>query len=131
MKDVKIIEIRKGSLIVTITLNYLIKEYFDKNYKDKADDILTELNKYLKIEIKNIKNILSNNFTITQKDKKYKPDFATQNFCDLESDFSKDELIKNIKQNKNNYNDINIYEFSKSISADEIKKFFDSLYNET
>ena len=77
----------------------------------------------MKIEIKNIKNILLNNLTITQKDKKYKPDLATQNYFDLESDFSKDELVKNIKQNKNNYNDINIYEFSKSISAEEIKKF--------
>ena len=77
----------------------------------------------MKIEIKNIKNILLNNLTITQKDKKYKPDFATQNFCDLESDFSKDELVKNIKQNKNNYNDINIYEFSKSISQTKSKNF--------
>jgi hypothetical protein len=130
-KDVKIIEIRKGSLSIILALNYLIKENLEKINKDKADDILSELNKYLKIECKDIKTILLNNLIITQKDKKYKPDFATQNLCDLESEFSKDELVKLIRNNKNNNNDTNIYEISKSISRDDIKKFFDSLYIET
>ena len=84
----------------------------------------------MKIENKNIKNIL-NNLTIKQKDKKYKPNFVKENLCDLESDIAKNELTNLIKNNKNNMGNDNIFEISKSISADEIKKFFDSLYNDT
>ena len=130
-KDVKIIEIRKGSLITALALNYLIQENLEKINKNNADDILKGLNNLLKIETKNIKNVLLNNLTIKQKDKTFKPNYATENFCDLESDIAKDELAKCIKKNKNNNNDINIFEFSKSISADDLKKFFDSLYNDT
>ena len=125
------VKIKKGSLSIALALNYLIQEKLETiDMENKTGiEILQELNKYLGIETKNIKNILKNNLTIAQKDKQFKPDFATENLYDLEA--TPDELVNSIKKNKVNNDEINIYEISKSISGNEIKNFFDTLCNET
>jgi len=129
-KDVKIIEIRKGSLSACIALNYLIKEKLENtNMENKNfNEIIKELNEYLGLETKNIKDILKNNLNIVQKDKQFKPDLATEKIYDLETP---DELVKCIAKTKKSKDDINIYEISKTITGDEIKNFFDSLYEKT
>lgn len=122
-KDVKIIEIKKGSLSACIALNYLIKEKLENtNMENKTfNEIIKELNQYLGLETKNVKDILKNNLSIAQKDKQFKPDFATERLYDLES--NPKELEKCIIKSKKNKDDINIYEISKSITGDEIKIF--------
>ena len=130
-KDVKIIEIKKGSLSACIALNYLIKEKLENiNMENKTfNEIIKELNQYLGLETKNVKDILKNNLSIAQKDKQFKPDFATEKLYDLES--NPKELEKCIIKSKKNKDDINIYEISKTITGDEIKNFFDSLCEKT
>ena len=130
-KDVKIIEIKKGSLSACIALNYLIKEKLENtNMENKTfNEIIKELNQYLGLETKNVKDILKNNLSIAQKDKQFKPDFATERLYDLES--NPKELEKCIIKSKKNKDDINIYEISKTITLDEIKNFFDSLFEKT
>ena len=130
-KDVKIIEIRKGSLSACIALNYLIKEKLENtNMENKTfNEIIKELNQYLGLETKNVKDILKNNLSIAQKDKQFKPDFATEKLYDLES--TPDELVKCIAKTKKSKDNINIYEISKTITGDKIKNFFDSLCDKT
>ena len=130
-KDVKIIEIKKGSLSACIALNYLIKEKLEKiNMEDKtAKEIIKEFNKSLGIETKNVKEMLINNLSIAQKDKEFKPDFATEKLYDLES--NPDELLKCIVKNKNSNDDVNIYEVSKTITKNDIKNFFDLACDKT
>ena len=133
-KNIKIIEIKKGSLSVTLALNYLIQEKI-KNINEEnkiLNKFFEELNEYLKVETENIKNILKDKLCIAQKDKIYKPDFAQENLFDLESDNSKEELKKYIKENKcKNDNSRNIYEISKEITFEDMKNFFESLSDET
>ena len=130
-KKVYIIDIRKGSLSIVIALNYLIKEKIEMidSKNKKVIDILEELNEYLGIETKNIKNILKDKLFIAQKDKQFKPDFAIENLYDLAS--SPDELVKNISKHKNNNDDTNIFEISKAITINDIKNFFDFLEQRT
>ena len=122
-KNVNIIEIKKGSLSIVLALNYLIKEQLETMNLDNNNglDILEQLNNNLGIETKNIKNILKDNLSIAQKDREFKPDFVTENLYDLQS--SREELVKCITKNKNNDCDVNIYEISKAISADDTKIF--------
>ena len=130
-KDVKIIEIKKGSLSIVIALNYLIQDKLQTmNMENKQIlEIIDELNNYLGIETLKIKDILKDNLTIAQKDKQFKPDFVEENLYDLET--SREKLVNTIIQNKEKNCDTNIYEISKAISADDIKDLFDSLDKET
>ena len=130
-KDVKIIEIKKGSLSIVIALNYLIQDKLQTmNMENKQIlEIIDELNNYLGIETLKIKDILKDNLTIAQKDKQFKPDFVEENLYDLET--SREKLVNTIIQNKEKNCDTNIYEISKAISADDIKDFFASLDKET
>ena len=125
--DIKIIEIKKGSLSVTLALNYLIKEKL-KNVNEDNKDInifLDNLNEYLKVETNNIKNILKEKLFIAQKDKVFRPNFAEENLFDLGSDTSKDELRNYIRENnckKDNNNKKNILK-DKLFSAKKDKEF--------
>ena len=130
-KNVKIIEIKKGSLNVCIALNYLIQEKLENtSIENKTyNEIIKELNEYIGLEAKNIKDILKNNLSIAQQNKEFKPDFAIEKLYDLES--NPEELAKCILEKKNSNDGINIYEISKSITDEKIKSFFDSLYEKT
>ena len=130
-KSINIIEIKKGSLSVVIALNYLIKEKLETMNMENKEvyDIISELDNYFKTETKNLTNIIKDNLSISQKDKNFKPDFVKENLCDLET--TRDELVKSIAEHKKDNSDINIFELSKSISTDDIKKFFNSLEKET
>ena len=84
-KDIKIIEMKKGSLDIVIALNYLIQEGLNKfNIHDITIDILfQQLTEILNIETYNIKNMIQDNLIICQQDKKFKPDFVNENLLDL------------------------------------------------
>ena len=99
-KNVKIIEIKKGSLSVCIALNYLIQEKLENtSIENKTDnEIVKELNEYIGNETENIKDILKNNLSIAQQNKEFKPDLAIEKLYDLES--NPEELVKCILEKK-------------------------------
>ena len=80
-KDIKIVEMKKGSLDLAIALNYLIQEAFnDINLNNiSSDKFLEILNQTLNIKTGNIKNILQDNLVNAQQDKQFKSDFINQN----------------------------------------------------
>ena len=71
-KNIKIIEMKRGSLDIAIALNYLIQEGLDNlNIHDiTIDELLSKLNMHLNLETNNIKNMIQNNLIICQQDKK-------------------------------------------------------------
>ena len=133
-KDIKIIEMKKGSLDIAIALNYLIQEGLENlNIQNiTIDELLEKLNESLNIETKNIKNMIQDNLIIGQQDKKFKPDFVNENLLDLTKEESKELLCQNIKEHfqKDNEN-FNVFEASKNITPEDIKSFFDKLFDET
>ena len=133
-KDIKIIEMKKGSLDIVIALNYLIQEGLNKlNIHDiTIDTLFQQLTEILNIETYNIKNMIKDNLIIGQQDKKFKPDFVNENLLDLTKEEFKDILCQNIKDHLEKENEkYNIFEFSKNITPDDIKSFFNKLYEET
>ena len=76
--------------------------------------------------------MIQDNLIICQQDKKFKPDFVNENLLDLTKEESKDILCQNIKDHLEKENEkYNIFEFSKNITPDDIKSFFNKLYEET
>jgi hypothetical protein len=133
-KDVKIVEMKKGSLDIAISLNYLIKEGLGSLdiQNITIDELFKTLGESLNIETKKAKNMIQENLIIAQQDKKFKPDFVNENLLDLTQEDSKDKLCKMIKdQYEKENNEIDILEFSKNITPDDIKKFFNKLCKET
>ena len=133
-KEVKIVEMKKGSLDLAIALNYLIQDKFKKiNLKNiSIDKFLSILNDTLGIETGNIKNMLQENLIISQKRKHIRPDFININVLDLTAEENKNKLSNCIKEHfskKNNQN--NIFEISKNITPEDIKSFYDNLFKET
>ena len=130
-KDVKIIEIKKGSLSICIALNYLIQEKIGRiDLENKTFfEILEELNKYLGIETRKLKDIFKNNLSIALKNRQIKPDFVTEKLYDLVS--NPEELARSIAKTRNFNDDINIYEISRAITGKDIKSFLYSLYGKT
>ena len=133
-KDVKIVEMKKGSLDLAIALNYLIQDILKKtNLKNiSTDKFLSILNKTLGNETEKIKNLLKKNLIISQKRKQFRPNFINQNLLDLTTEDSKNKLSNCIKEHlfKNN-NQNNIFEISKNITPQDIKSFFNNLFKET
>ena len=133
-KDIKIVEMKKGSLDIAIALNYLIQDKFKKiNLKNiSIDKFLSALNDTLGIETGNIKNILQENLIISQNRKQMKPDFLNINVLDLTAEENKNKLSNCIKEHfsKNNIKN-NIFEISKNITPEDIKSFYNNLFKET
>ena len=133
-KDVKIIEMKKGSLDIAIALNYLIQEALRNTniHNISVDKLLETLNDTLNTETGNVKNMLQENLVIGTKDQKFKPDFINQNLLDLTTKESKDKLAQSIKGHfSKNDNQNDIFEISKNITPQDIEKFFDKLIKET
>ena len=133
-KDVKIIEMKKGSLDIAIALNYLIQEGLRNINKNNisVDKFLEILNKTLNIDTGNVKNMLQENLLIGTIDQTFKPDFINQNVLDLTTKESKDQLAQSIKGHffKNDIQN-DIFEISKNITPQDIEKLFDNLIKET
>ena len=133
-KDVKIIEMKKGSLVIALALNYLIQEGLRNINKNNisVDKLLEILNKTLNIETGKVKNMLQDNLLIGTKDQTFKPNFIKENVLDLTTKESKDQLAQSIRGHFSK-NDIqnNIFEISKNITPQDIEKFFDTLVEDT
>ena len=133
-KEVKIIEMKKGSLDIAIALNYLIKDAFNSiNMKNiSLDKFLETLNDTLNIKTGTIKNMLQDNLIIGQQDKQFKPDFVNQNLLDLTTEESKHKLSQSIKTHySKNDEQNNIFEIAQNITPEDIKAFYDKLFKDT
>ena len=133
-KDIKIISMKKGSLYLALALNYLIQESMQNinTFNISSDELLRALGDSLNLETSNVKDMIQDNLVICQQDKEFKPDFVNKNLMDLTSEESKDQLSKSIKKHFLEHNQQNdIFEISKNITPDDIKKFFNELIKET
>ena len=133
-KDIKIISMKKGSLYLVLALNYLIQESLQNinTFNISSDELLRALGDSLNLETSNVKDMIQDNLVICQQDKEFKPDFVNKNLMDLTSEESKDQLSKSIKKHFLEHNQQNdIFEISKNITPDDIKKFFNELIKET
>ena len=133
-KDIKIIQMKKGSLDIAIALNYLVQEGLDNLniHNITIDELLNKLNQSLNVETKNIKNMIQENLIIGQQDKKFKPDFVNENLLDLTKEESKELLYQNIKEHFQKDNEqFNVFEAGKNITPEDIKSFFNKLTEET
>ena len=133
-KDVKIIEIKKGSLDIVIALNYLIKEGLKNINTNNISDnqFLETLNNTLNIGANNAKNLIQKNLLIETTLAKFKPNFINQNLLNLASKEAKNQLDLNIREHlAKNHNKKDNLEISKNITNNDIKIFFDELFKET
>ena len=133
-KEVKIIEMKKGSLDIAIALNYLIKDAFNSaNMQNiSLDKFLETLNDTLNIKTGTIKNMLQDNLIIGQQDKQFKPDFVNQNLLDLTTEESKNKLSQSIKTHfSKNDEQNNIFEVAQNITPEDIKAFYNKLFEDT
>ena len=133
-KEIKIIKMRKGSLDLAISLNYLIQEQLNNPdiFNVSTEKFFEALNKTLNSKVGDIKNMIKDNLVIAQKDKDYKPDFVNENLLDLTSENSKEKLAQTIKEHyqKDDHKN-NIFEVSKNITPEDIKTFYENLFKET
>ena len=133
-KEIKIIKMRKGSLDLAISLNYLIQEQLSNPdiFNVSTEKFFEALNKTLNSKVGDIKNMIKDNLVIAQKDKDYKPDFVNENLLDLTSENSKEKLAQTIKEHyqKDDHKN-NIFEVSKNITPEDIKTFYENLFKET
>ena len=133
-KEIKIIKMRKGSLDLAISLNYLIKEQLQNPniFNVSTEKFFEALNKTLNSKVGDVKNMIKDNLVLAQKDKDYRPDFVNENLLDLTSETSKEKLAQTIKEHyqKNDYEN-NIFEVSKNITPEHIKTFYENLFKET
>ena len=133
-KEIKIIKMRKGSLDLAISLNYLIQEQLNNPdvFNVSTEKFFETLNETLNSKVGDIKNMIKDNLVIAQKDKDYKPDFVNENLLDLTSENSKEKLAQTIKEHyqKDDHKN-NIFEVSKNITPEDIKTFYENLFKET
>ena len=133
-KEIKIIKMRKGSLDLTISLNYLIQEQLNNPdiFNVSTEKFFEVLNETLNSKVGDVKNMIKDNLVLAQKDKDYRPDFVNENLLDLTSEASKEKLAQTIKEHyqKNDYEN-NIFEVSKNITPEHIKTFYENLFKET
>jgi len=133
-KEIKIIKMRKGSLDLAISLNYLIQEQLNNPdiFNVSTEKFFEVLNETLNSKVGDIKNMIKDNLVIAQKDKDYKPDFVNENLLDLTSENSKEKLAQSIKEHYlKDDNENNIFEISKNITPEHIKTFYENLFKET
>jgi len=96
LKDIKIVEMKKGSLDIAIALNYLIKKGLGNLdiQNITIDELFKTLGESLNIETKKAKNMIQENLTIAQQDKNFKPDFVNENLLDLTKEEKKINYVK-------------------------------------
>ena len=118
-----IIEIKKGSLIVILSLQFII---FDEIKKKKEsilefnfDEFLNEFSDNIKQEVKKTATILQNHEFLSLGS--VKPDYVDEDIVDITDRNNRDELEIKIKSISSEKNDINLYEIS---NIKELEIFF-------
>ena len=123
-----IIEIKKGSLIVILSLQFVI---FDELKKQKdsildfnLDNFANKFSEDVKKEVKKVATLLNSHEFISLG--KVRPDYIDEDIVDISDENNKNELIENINSLKNNddNNEINLYEIGK---INELEIFYTRL----
>ena len=127
-----IIEIKKGSIIIILTLQFLILSELRK--QGNEIDLSQIFNEYVSEEVKNLTKQLSEHEFVSLGVKS-RPDIVDNNIIDFQSEEKRKEIEAKItrlreekeRQTNNNYNsisEINIIEASNKLELDDIEKFF-------
>ena len=133
-KEIEIIKMRKGSLDLAISLNYVIQEQLRNPsiFNTSTEKFIEALNETLNVKVGDAKNMIMNNLVIYQKDEYFKPDFVNENLLDLTIKDSQEKLAATIKGHYLNDNyENNIFEISKNLTPEDIKAFYENLFKET
>ena len=148
-----IIEIKKGSLQVLLTLQFIIFNEIQKldtpNEENETFDYFKFLDKFsetIRIEVKKIVKVLLESDFISMG--MVKPDYVEENIFDMKNYKHYPFVLKNVNEStietnssileetienenffdtSNDYNDLNIVELSKNISIDDLKNFYKEL----
>ena len=131
-KNFNIVEMKKGSLSITIGLNYLIQEKINNIHKTdiNIEEFLKILNETLGIEVNNIKDIIKDNLILTTQNKHIIPNFISETILDLENDESKNKLTNIIRNHIKKDLKNNIFEISQNITIDDIKNSLQKIFKD-
>ena len=120
-----IIEVKKGSLIIVLSLQFII---FNEIKKQKELNLDFDLNRFanqfsdnVKEEVRKISSVLKNHEFISMGT--VKPDYVDEDIIDFKNENNRNELVNKIKSIPNNKeeNNINIYEIGK---IEELEIFY-------
>ena len=123
-KNFSIIEIRKGSLTVLLTLQYIIQSEIKRDIALNNDNLQEEFDVRIKKDIERIKMKLSNHEFICLGTTK--PDYCENyliNITDENSRITLNEKIIKIRDN----NEIDIYEAAKNIGIEDLNQFIQNI----
>ena len=119
---------------LAICLNYLIQEKLSTPDigNSSKEKFYQNLNETLNTKVESFTNVIKDNLLIAQKDRNYKIDFVKVYLLDLTKEASQEKLAECKKAHYLNQNtEYNIYEVSKNITLEDIKTFYEKLFEET
>ena len=118
-----IIEIKKGSLIVILSLQFIIfneiKKQKDSNLIFNFEEFLNEFSDNIKQEVKKVATTIQNHEFISLGS--VKPDYVDEDIVDITDINNRNELAIKINSISSEKNDINLYEIS---NIKELEIFF-------
>ena len=126
-----IIEIKKGSLIIILSLQFIIfneiKKQKELGLEFDFDIFANKLSDDVKEEVIKISSVLKNHEFITLGT--VKPDYVDENIIDITDENNRNELVRKINSIKSNNeeDEINIYEIGK---IEELEIFFTRILQE-
>ena len=119
-KNFSIIEIRKGSLTVLLTLQYIIQSEIEREKELNNHKLSEEFDIRVKNDVERIKMKLCNHEFICLGTAK--PDYCEKHIISITDETSRKTLNEKIIAVEDD-NEINIYEASKNISIEDINQF--------
>ena len=123
-KEFSIISIRKGSLNVLLTLQYIVQEEIRKQRKNKFNDLSNNFSENIYGEIERIyQKLREHEFVCLGVSK---PDDINSHVINITDEKNKEDLKRKIL-NISDSDDINLYEASKNINMEDLEKFFNNL----
>jgi len=112
-----IIEIKKGSLIIILSLQFIIFNEIKKqkklNLEFNFEEFANNLSDNVKEEVLKISSVLKNHEFISLGT--VKPDYVDEDIIDITDENNRDELVRKINsiQRNNEEDDVNVYEIGK------------------
>ena len=127
-ENFSIIEIKKGSLTIILSLQYLVlKEIRNIEFSTFKNELSFE---NINEEIKNISNLLKKHRFMSLGTQK--PDYVDNDILNINEKKNEDEFKKKILEISRNeeYNNYNLFEYSKNVEKEDLERFFQIISNE-